>query len=233
MVEPLYEQILRTKQPLINIEMSGDNPRKPGFVRHLTGSYFPLLDKDGEAFGIGAVIMDISDRKLAEAALQKSEQLYRTMASNFPNGAVMLFDREMRYTLVEGTELAAVGLSKELMEGKTIWEVFDPHFCGAVEPNYRAALAGETVVTEFIYSHRVYLGYTLPVRNERQEIIGGLLMTQNITARHLAEEALRESEEKYRCIVETADEGIWMIDTEGKTTFVNQKMADMLCCTAS
>jgi hypothetical protein len=74
--------------------MSGDNPRKPGFVRHLTGSYFPLLDKDGEAFGIGAVIIDISDRKLAEAALQKSEQLYRTMASNFPNGAVMLFDQK-------------------------------------------------------------------------------------------------------------------------------------------
>ncbi|MBD1886022.1 PAS domain S-box protein [Microcoleus vaginatus] len=230
-VEPLYEEILRTKQPLINIEMSGDNPRKPGFVRHLTGSYFPLLDKDGEALGIGAVIIDISDRKQAEAALQKSEQLYRTMASNFPNGAVMLFDREMRFTLVEGTELAAVGLSKELMEGKTIREVFEPDFCAALEQNYRAALAGETVVTEFIYSARVYLGYTLPVRNERQEIIGGLLMTQNITARQLAEEALRESEEKYRCIVETADEGIWIVDTEGKTTFVNQKMADMLGCT--
>lgn len=230
-VEPLYEQILRTKQPLINIEMSGDNPRKPGFVRHLTGSYFPLLDKEGEALGIGAVIIDISDRKQAEAALQKSEQLYRTMASNFPNGAVMLFDREMRFTLVEGRELAAVGLSKELMEGKTIWEVFEPDFCAALEPNYRAALAGETVVTEFIYRERVYLGYTLPVRNERQEIIGGLLMTQNITARHLAEEALRESEEKYRCIVETADEGIWIVDTEGKTTFVNQKMTDMLGCT--
>ncbi|MEG3931416.1 PAS domain S-box protein [Microcoleus sp. T3_B1] len=230
-IEPLYEKILRTKQPLINMEMSGDNPRKPGFVRHLTGSYFPLLEKDGEAIGIGAVVIDISDRKQAEAALQKSEQLYRTMASNFPNGAVMLFDPEMRYTLVEGTELAAVGLSKELMEGKTIWEVFEPDFCAAVEPNYRAALAGETVVTEFIYSDRIYLGYTLPVRNERQEIIGGLLMTQNITARQLAEEALRESEDKYRCIVETADEGIWMIDTEGKTTFVNKKMADMLGCT--
>ena len=230
-VEPLYEQILRTKQPLINIEMSGDNPRKPGFVRHLTGSYFPLLDKDGEAIGIGAVIIDISDRKLAEAALQKNEQLYRTMASNFPNGAVMLFDPEMRYTLVEGTELAAVGLSKELMEGKTIWEVFEPDVCAQIEPTYRAALAGETVVTEFFYRDRVYLGYALPVRNERQEITGGLLMTQNITARQLAEEALRESEEKYRCIVETADEGIWILDTESNTTFVNQKMADMLGCT--
>ncbi|MEG4972933.1 PAS domain S-box protein [Microcoleus sp. K4-B3] len=231
MVEPLYEQILRTKQPLINIEMSCDNPRQPGLVRHLTGSYFPLLDKDGEAIGIGAVVVDTSDRKLAEAALQKSEQLYRTMASNFPNGAVILFDPEMRYTLVEGTELAAVGLSKELMEGKTIWEVFEPDVCADIEPTYRAALAGETVVTEIFYSDRVYLGYALPVRNERQEIIGGLLMTQNITARQLAEEALRESEEKYRCIVETADEGIWIIDAEGKTTFVNQKMADMLCCT--
>ncbi|MEG4082478.1 PAS domain S-box protein [Microcoleus sp. POL10_C6] len=229
-IEPLYAEILRTKQPLINIEISGDNPRKPGFVRHLTGSYFPLLDKDGEAIGIGAVVVDISDRKQAEAALQKSEQLYRTMASNFPNGAVMLFDPELRYTLVEGTELAAVGLAKELMEGKTIWEVFEPDVCTDIEPTYRAALAGETVVTEFFYSDRVYLGYALPVRNERQEIIGGLLMTQNITARQLAEEALRESEEKYRCIVETADEGIWIIDAEGKTTFVNQKMADLLCC---
>jgi PAS domain S-box-containing protein len=231
MVEPIYEQILRTKQPLINIEMSAENPRKPGIMRHMTASYFPLLDKDGEAIGMGAVVIDISDRKQAEAALQKSEQLYRTMASNIPNSAVMLFDREMRFTLVEGTELAGVGLSKELMEGKTIWEVFEPDFCAAVEPNYLAALAGETVVTEFTYGDRIYLAYTLPVRNERQEITGGLLMTQNITARQLAEEALRESEEKYRCIVETADEGIWMIDAEGKTTFVNQKMADMLGCT--
>ncbi|MCC3533286.1 MAG: PAS domain S-box protein [Microcoleus sp. PH2017_25_DOB_D_A] len=232
MVEPLYEQILRTKQPLINMEMSAENPRNPGIMRHMTASYFPLLDKDGEAIGMGALVIDISDRKQAEAALQKSEQLYRTMASNIPNSAVMLFDREMRFTLVEGTELAGVGLSKELMEGKTIWEVFQPDFCAAVEPNYLAALAGETVVTEFTYGDRIYLAYTLPVRNERQEITGGLLMTQNITARQLAEEALRESEEKYRCIVETADEGIWMIDAEGKTTFVNQKMADMLGCTA-
>ncbi|MBE9120695.1 PAS domain S-box protein [Tychonema sp. LEGE 07199] len=230
-VEPLYEEILRTKTPLINIEMSSENPRMPGVVRHMTGSYFPLLDRDGEAIGIGALVIDISDRKQAEAALEKSEQLYRMMASNIPNGAVMLFDKEMRYTLVEGTELAEMGLSKELMEGKTIWEVFESDFCRAIEPNYRAALAGETVVSEFTYRDRIYLGYTLPVRNERQEISGGLLMAQNITDRHVAEEALRESEEKYRCIVETADEGIWTIDAEGKTTFVNQTMADMLACT--
>jgi PAS domain S-box-containing protein len=230
-VEPLYQEILRTKEPVLNLEISGKNPKQPGLLRHIAASYFPLLDESSEAIGVGSVIIEITDRKQAEEALRESEQLYRTMASNFPNGTVMLFDTELRYTLVEGKELAAVDLSKELMEGKTIWEVFPPEFCTAVEPNYRGALAGETVVTEFTYRDRTYLAYTLPVRNERQEITGGMLMTQNITDSQLAEEALRESEEKYRCIVETADEGIWMIDTESKTTFVNKKMADMLGCT--
>ena len=46
--------------------------------------------------------------------------------------------------------------------------------------------------------------------------------------RRQADEALRLSEERYRRIVETASEGIWIIDANNITTFVNQKMADML-----
>jgi PAS domain S-box-containing protein len=46
--------------------------------------------------------------------------------------------------------------------------------------------------------------------------------------RRLAEQALRESELKYRRIVETAQEGIWMLDSEARTSFVNRRMAQML-----
>ncbi len=41
-------------------------------------------------------------------------------------------------------------------------------------------------------------------------------------------ESLRNSEEHYRRIVETASEGIWLLDTHARTTYVNQRMADML-----
>jgi PAS domain S-box-containing protein len=53
---------------------------------------------------------------------------------------------------------------------------------------------------------------------------------QDITDRRRAEEALRRSEEQYRRIVETAHEGIWLIDAAARTTFVNRQMAEMLRC---
>jgi two-component system, cell cycle sensor histidine kinase and response regulator CckA len=53
---------------------------------------------------------------------------------------------------------------------------------------------------------------------------------QDITERWLANRALRESEEKYRGIVETMTEGVWVLDQDNRTAFVNQQMAAMLGC---
>jgi len=47
-----------------------------------------------------------------------------------------------------------------------------------------------------------------------------------------AQAALRESEARYRYIVETTNEGVWLIDAEHKTTFMNRRMAQMLGCEA-
>lgn len=55
-----------------------------------------------------------------------------------------------------------------------------------------------------------------------------LRRTQDIIWRKQAEQALKESEAKYRLILDTAAEGIWLIDASARTTYINQQMVDML-----
>jgi PAS domain S-box-containing protein len=57
-------------------------------------------------------------------------------------------------------------------------------------------------------------------------------LEKEINERRQAEKALRESEERYRTLIDTAREGVWAIDTEGSTTFANRQMAEILGYTA-
>ena len=107
-----------------------------------------------------ALQAEIAARQRAEEALRKSEELYRTLAANFPNGAVFLFNQELQYTIADGAGLAPVGLSKEALEGKTIWEAWPPDICAMLDPYYRAALAGTAASFEVSYAHRIYLMHT-------------------------------------------------------------------------
>nr|WP_255547291.1 PAS domain-containing protein [Oxynema sp. CENA135] len=142
--------------------------------------------------------LDITDRKQMEAQLRRSETLYRTLARNFPNGAVCLFDRDYRYTLAEGTELAKVGLSKAAMEGQTCRDVFDPETAEIIEPLYAKALDGEETVAEIPYAGRIYLTHVLPLKDDTGEVIAGMMMTQNITERKKNEQVLRRSRQRLR-----------------------------------
>ena len=67
-----------------------------------------------------------------------------------------------------------------------------------------------------------------PVFDSRGKLTAISFISRDITERKRVEEKLRESEEKYRNIVETANEGIWILDTEARTTYVNKKMTEML-----
>lgn len=67
-----------------------------------------------------------------------------------------------------------------------------------------------------------------PVRGRGRRFLGFLVQHHEVTDRKRAEEALIESAQHYRRIVETATEGIWILDAENRTTFVNARMAEML-----
>jgi PAS domain S-box-containing protein len=67
-----------------------------------------------------------------------------------------------------------------------------------------------------------------PLRDENGVLTGGVLVLRDISERKQTEEIIKVSEDRYRQIIETASEGIWIIDADNNTSFVNNKMTEML-----
>jgi PAS domain S-box-containing protein len=67
---PLYRRVLATGEPIVHTESTDDDALQMGHRRHWLSSYYPVHTADGEVIGIGAVIMEITDRKRADDRLR-------------------------------------------------------------------------------------------------------------------------------------------------------------------
>ncbi len=65
-LEPLYRSVLETGEPVVHTESTDDAGRAVGDRRHWLSSYYPVRTESGEVIGVGAVIMEITDRKRAD-----------------------------------------------------------------------------------------------------------------------------------------------------------------------
>lgn len=213
----------KVKQHSLKFETQHQTKEGQLFPVEVTLNYLKFNEQEYNC----AFVRDISERKRTEAALRKSQEQYLTLAKNFPNGSVLLFDRNFRYLIAEGVELKRLGFSQEVLEGKTLNEVFRPEVAQFFEPKYRAALAGETGIFEYGFSGRVYLFYVLPVTNENGEIWAGMVMSQNITARKQSEKKLQRSNALLRAQQEAALEGILVTDEKNAITSYNQRFCEM------
>jgi PAS domain S-box-containing protein len=82
-----------------------------------------IRDRDGHPLCWQGVILDVTERRIAEAELEKREKLYRTLARTIPRTAVLLFDHEYRYTLADGLRkrpFSRYSLQISQMSGKSI-----------------------------------------------------------------------------------------------------------------
>ncbi|NJK80050.1 MAG: PAS domain S-box protein, partial [Chloroflexaceae bacterium] len=186
-------------------------------VSHKDGSFrwIELLSVPIEYRGrlaFQASFMDITERKQAEELLRASEARYRTLAENFP-GAVLLFDQDMRYLVADGRELAMIGMTPAMLEGKTLNEAAPPDVAAIGDSLYRAILTGTAPrELEQRYGDQIYRTQPLSLRNDQGQIIAGMIISQNITERTRMEEDLRASEAFLRSIYEGTQSGIFLVD---------------------
>ena len=142
----------------------------------------------------------------------------------FPQGAIIAFDRDLEYLTAGGLGLGDVGLSREMLEGKTIFEAFAPEEVTVIEPLYRLALAGEETSFDVPYRGRVFLMRLGPLRAADGQIVGGLGFTQDVTDARRRERELDESETRFRVAFEHAPIAKALIGLDFRYEMVNPAM---------
>ncbi|WP_117591120.1 PAS domain S-box protein [Haloprofundus halophilus] len=146
---------------------------------------------------VANVLATAIERAEHERAMEESERRYRTLAEQFPNGGVALFDEELRYTLLEGAVFEEYDISSERLLGADVAELSSDVELGDDLRRYcRGALDGETTRSEFEWNGRVFQMWAVPIVGERDEPYAGMLVTQEITELRERERELEQQRER-------------------------------------
>ncbi|MEH1817650.1 MAG: PAS domain S-box protein [Nostoc sp.] len=78
--EQVFQHVLITGEPILDLEISGETPKLPGVIRTWLASYFPIQSEADEPISIGVVVVEISDRKRTEQMLELQAVITRNMA---------------------------------------------------------------------------------------------------------------------------------------------------------
>ncbi|MBD1938377.1 PAS domain S-box protein [Microcoleus sp. FACHB-68] len=231
-VQPCAEACRVALNRLEGFQIEYRHQRADGEYRWIFDTGVPLYAPDGSFAGYIGSGIDISERKQAEEALRESESRFRRLVESNVIGAIF-WDTTGNITDANDAFLQMVGYTQEdLRAGKVNWKDMTPaehlHLSEGAIAQMKQSGAASPLEKEYICKD----GSRIPV------VLGGVMFegsqdrgvsfVLNLTQLKQAESERRQSEERYRRIVETSYEGIWTINAQGYTDFVNPRMAQML-----
>jgi PAS domain S-box-containing protein len=221
------QKIVDKGQPIKGEEIAARGERT--YIR----DFIPIVI-DGKRYGRLWHHQDITARKQAEEALRESKQQLNHITDNIPVIVTYVNAPDFRFKFVNRTYANMFGMQPQELISKQVKDILPGSAYERSLPYYERVRAGErvhyenkTVVPISGESRWLSIDY-IPELDEQGIVQNILALGYDITDRKLAEEALRESEAKYRRIVETANEGIVSLDSQARITFANRQMAAML-----
>ena len=197
--------------------------RKDGSTRTLEFSASLMMDSTEKPAGFRGVVRDVTERKQAEEALRESEERYRSLFQN--NHAVMLLINPETAEIVDANPAACsfYGWNHEELTTKKIGDIntlTDVQIFQEIE----RAQSGQT--QQFFFRHRLAKGeivdvevFSGPITLNGKKLLYSIV--HDITERKKAIEALRDSEEKYRTVLEANPDPVVVYDIAGKVVYFN------------
>jgi len=192
----------------------------------------PVLDANGNLeyiFGIG---IDITERKVAAQALSESVGRYQDLFETSPDG-ITLVSMDGRITDCNHATELLIGYTKEEIKGKHFSQLLtiDPAVMDDLIAKHNHLQQGESVpqyeleITNKDGTHRT-IEVTTSFLRSKDKISGFQIISRDITVRKRVKEDLKNSEAKYRTLVEQSLQGIVIIQ-DGRIVFTNEAFAQI------
>lgn len=205
--------------------------RFDGVYRWFQSRGFPLRDKGGRILRWYNLLIDIDERKRAEEALAAREREARLIVDSIPGGVEVLSP---------GGEVEAVNEHVATYFGKTAEELKRTGLNGLIHPKdlqnaldtaLRSTTTGEPYDTEMRLlgadgTYRWFHIRGLPLRDASGRIARWYALHIDVDGRKRAEEALRESERKFKLIIDTIPALVWSARPDGSAEFFSQHYLD-------
>lgn len=217
--QEVLKEISQTKKPVKDVTLGWI--AKDGRTVIMEYTIIPIYDKDDRLVYFESIGRDITERKKAEEYIQKSNALLSSVINSPDNIIVFALDTDYKYLSFNKAHAKEMKLvyDAEIEIGKNIIDYIPSENDRAkVLINYKRVLRGE----RFTEIQQYGLGdesswYELifnPIYDDSNNTTGFTVFVTNITDRKKAEEALKESEERYRSIFDEARDGIVLVERE-------------------
>jgi two-component system, sensor histidine kinase and response regulator len=253
LVEPIYQQILLTGQPILNQELSAASIKQPDIIRHFLASYFPIPGEDNRPSGVGTVLVEISelqaalrerqaalrDRKYVEQELRLANERLQYLLTSSP---VVIYSSKKTLgnfstTFISKNVKAMVGYeAQEFLENPSFWlhhvhpediELISEKFSQLVEQEY-SSYEYRWLHADGTY-HWFYEKMRL-IRDEAGKPIEYVGYWTDINDAKLAELALQSSRQQYQLLAEASPACIFHTDADRNALYFNQRWSEISGC---
>jgi PAS domain S-box-containing protein/putative nucleotidyltransferase with HDIG domain len=229
-VEEIRSYILNKKR---GIRREIKEITKDGRILWISLTSTPRFDENGNVIGILGIGEDITERKQIEEVLRASEEQFRQFFENAPEYCYMISPEGVIFN-VNNAALSALGYTKEDLAGRPLQTIYAPESLPKMEQLYsKWKKTGKLKDEEMVIitkkgERRTVLLSAGVIKDSDGNIVHSISVQNDITERKNIEDALRESEEKYRELINGMNDTAWVIDFNGKFIDVNNAAVEVL-----
>ena len=204
---------------------------KNGSIRWVRNTFVLHRDQNGAVAAYDGLIQDITERKRAEEALQESEFKYRQLVEGSPDAIAIYVDGKIVFANSAGVALVKASSVEDLI-GMPVLDLVHPEYREVITARMKDALSTGKPLPLLEEKFLAFDGSEVDVDVKALPVTYGnksavQLIVRDITEKKKAQQALRESQLRYRATVEQSNEGITIADLDGRYIMVNPAYCKM------